>query len=334
MPRPPPQLSAEEPFGGTAVDDLVSPPRGPTTPMPTDEPFTFGIALIPRASAQRWPLIEALLDLTLSSVRAQTDPDFRVVIAGHDRPGIIPDDARFSFLEVDWPAQGPDPRNADRGRKKDAINDVVLARGGGLLMFLDADDWVHAQLVESARATLRPDCIGALIETGFASDVQTLTAAALPDPRVFDGAFHRVCGSSAVARLRPDHTDPLRRDPWNVLDAHHQWVELAREHGAELTRLPVPGNYVINTSENHSELHGPYAAWRRTFTEGVNLKGRTLDDAIARQFGLSVDRIRSVSERFFQSSQRPRAAGACSINNGRSEALPGRVPKRRRATAV
>jgi hypothetical protein len=302
--------------------------------MPTDEPFTFGIALIPRASAQRWPLIEALLDLTLSSVRAQTDPDFRVVIAGHDRPGIIPDDARFTFLEVDWQAQGPEPRNADKGRKNGAINDVVLARGGGLLMFLDADDWVHAQLVESARATLRPDCIGALIETGFASDVQTLTAAALPDPRVFDGAFHRVCGSSAVARLRPDHTDPLRRDPWTVLDAHHEWVELAREHGAELTRLPVPGNYVINTSENHSELHGPYAAWRRTFTEGVNREGGALDDAIARQFGLSLDRIRAVSERFFPSRQgrrRPTPAASATV---RSDAPPECAPRRCPSTAV
>jgi hypothetical protein len=85
--------------------------------MPDCEPFTFGIALIPRAAAHNWPLIETLLDLTLTSVCAQTDPDFRVVIAGHDRPRIIPDDRRFTFVEVDWPAQEPGPDNADSGRK-------------------------------------------------------------------------------------------------------------------------------------------------------------------------------------------------------------------------
>jgi hypothetical protein len=288
--------------------------------LPSPEPFTFGIALIARAWAHNWPLIEALLGLTLTSVRAQTDPDFRVVIGGHDRPGTIPDDPRFTFLEVDWPAQQPEPRNLDRGRKKHAINEVVLARGGGLLMFLDADDWVDGRLVETARAALRPECVGALIETGFATDFQTLETAALPHSHVFDGEFHRVCGSSAVARLSPDHADPLRRDPWNVLHAHHQWPELARAHGAELVRLPVSGNYLINTSENHSEIHGPYAGWRRTFTESVNRAGSPLDDATARRFGLGLDQIREVSARFFEQG---RARGQPPTHDA---PLPARVP--------
>jgi hypothetical protein len=269
--------------------------------MPSPEPFTFGIALMPRASARSWPLVEALLDLTLTSVRAQTDPDFRVVIAGHDRPRSTTalGDPRVTFLEADWPAQEPEPRNADRGRKKHAINELVLDRGGGLLMFLDADDWVDARLVAAARAAIGPGQVGALIDAGFAADFQTLRAAALPHPRVFAGGFHRLCGSSAVARLRPDAADPLRRDPWNVMDAHHRWVEVAREHGAELARLPVAGTYVINTSENHSEVHGPYALWRRTFTEGVNREGSAIDGALAARFGLSLDRVRAASERFF-----------------------------------
>jgi hypothetical protein len=286
--------------------------------MPSPEPFTFGIALIPRASAQNWRLIEALLDLTLTSVRAQRDPDFCVVIAGHDRPRIIPDDRRFTFVEVDWPVQEPGPHNADSGRKKHAINDLVLARGGGLLMLLDADDWVHVQLVGAARATIGQDHIGALIDSGLITDFRTLRAATLPHPRVFGGEFHRVCGSSAVARLRPDAADTFRRDPWNVLGSHHQWVEVAREHGAELARLPVSGDYVINTSENHSELHGPYAGWRQGLAACVNREGHAIDAAIAARFGLSLDQIRAASERFFPqaSSRRQRPTPAASIPDG------------------
>ena len=37
--------------------------------MAPAEPFTFGIPLIARAATRDWPLVEALLDLTLTSVR-------------------------------------------------------------------------------------------------------------------------------------------------------------------------------------------------------------------------------------------------------------------------
>jgi len=270
--------------------------------MAVAEPFTFGIALIPRASARNWPLVETLLELTLSSVRAQTDPDFRAIIVGHERPRAALGDPRIRFVEADWPAEDPGPHNADSGRKKHAINELVLNEGGGLLMFLDADDWVDMRLVEAARAAIGRDRVGALIEAGLVADFQTLRAVSLPDARVFAGAFHRVCGSSAVARLRPEAEDPIARDPWNALGSHHQWVELAKEHGAELARLPVSGTYLINTSENHSEIHGPYADWRRTFAGQVNDAGNALDDRSAARFGLSLERVRAASRRFFPRS--------------------------------
>jgi hypothetical protein len=262
--------------------------------MACSAPFTFGIALVPRASARNWSLIEALLDLALTSVLAQTDQAFEVVIAGHDRPCTTMDgDPRLTFLAADWPVEDTGPHNDDSGRKKHALNDFVLDRGGGLFMLLDADDWVDRHLVEAARATIGPDDVGGLIEAGFVTDFQTLHAAPLPHPRVFPGAFHRLCGSSTVALLRPKEVDPLRRDPFSILRSHHRWVEVARQRGAGLARLPVAGNYLINTSENHSEVHGPHFEWRRAFTAAVNRQGYALDDATAARFGLSLDQIRA-----------------------------------------
>jgi hypothetical protein len=283
--------------------------------MTAAEPFTFGIPLIARACAHDWARVGALLDLTLSSVRAQTDPDFRIVIAGHDRPDSAADDPRITFVEADWPVEEPGPDNVDSWRKKYAIDQLVMERGGGLLMFLDADDWVDVGLVEAARAALGPDQIGAVIDVGIVTDFQSRRAAPLPHPLVFDGAFHRICGSSAIARLRPDAADPLRRDPWAVLDSHDQWVEGARRHGAELARLPVSGSYVVNTSENHSEVHGPHAAWRRTFAERIELAGHALDTGLAARFGLDLEHIRTASERFFPpvDSRTPRLRPASKI---------------------
>lgn len=263
------------------------------------EPFTFGIALIARQSARNWGLIETLLDLTLRSVCAQTGQDFRVVIAGHDRPRSMPADPRFSFIEADWPPDGPGLHNEDSGRKKYAIGHHVLERGGGLLMLLDADDWVDTRLVEAARALIAPHQIGAVIDAGFVADFRALRTAPVPHPRIFDREFHRICGSSTIARLRPDAVDPLWQNPCDVLVSHHEWLEGARARGAELARLPLSGAYLVNTSENHSEVHGPYAGWRRSLTECINRNGDEIDDAFARRFGLSLDRIRAASGRFF-----------------------------------
>jgi hypothetical protein len=261
------------------------------------EPFTFGIALMGRASARDWALVEGLLDLSLTSIRAQTDQDFRVVIAAHDLPRLRAHEPRLTFLHVDWPTRESEPCNADGGRKKRVIEDFVLANGGGLLMLLDADDWVDVHLVEAARATIGSDQVGALIDGGLVTDLQSLRAAPVPHPAVFAREFHRICGSSSVARLQPEAVDQLRRNPCRVFDSHHQWVEVAREHRAVLARLPVSGNYLINTSENHSEVHGPYAAWRQTFKRSVNREGGPLDERLASRFGLGLDQIRAASER-------------------------------------
>jgi hypothetical protein len=270
--------------------------RRPEAPPPV--PFTFGIPLIARAAARDWGRVEALLALTLASLRAQSDPDFRIVIAGHDRPRAAFGDDRLVFLEAEWPAAPVRSDNLDSGRKKYAINAHVRDGGGGLLMFVDADDWVDVHLVATARARIGPRHSGGLIAAGYAVDFRELRAAPLPHPRIFRGGFHRLCGSSTILRLAPEDPDPLRRDPYRALHEHYRWIEVARAHRLRVARLPVCGGYVINTAENHSEIHGPYADWRRDFTRRVGREGTAIDAAFATCFGLTLERIRAASRRF------------------------------------
>ena len=263
-------------------------------------PFTFGIALVPRALARNWALVETLLNLTLASVLAQTDANFRVLVIGHDRPRTDMDgDARLSFLPADWPVQATGPNNDDSGRKKHALNDYVLAQGGGLFMLVDADDWVDRDTVAAARACIGPGHVGGLIQAGAILDFQSQRMAALPHPGIFPGEFHRLCGTSTVASLRPDAADPVRRDPFSILRSHHRWLEVAQEHGVQLASLPISASYLINTSENHSDLYGPHLAWRRTLTAAVNEQGQALDDALAAPFGLGAPSVRAAAARFF-----------------------------------
>lgn len=234
----------------------------------------------------------------MTSLLAQSDQDFRVLVAGHDRPDRLTEDPRLEFIQVEWPALPQRPDNLDRGRKVRLLNEHVMARGGGLLMFVDADDWVDMRLVEQARALIGPDLIGGVVVSGYATDFRTLRAAALPDERIFTGRFHEICGSTTVAHLRPGEQDLLRHDPHRIMHEHYRWTEMAVSLSAPLVELPVQNNYLINTSENHSERHGPFAAWRREFTHAVNRFGIPLSSDLAARFGLNANQIRAASEKF------------------------------------
>ncbi|MBB2969891.1 hypothetical protein [Mesorhizobium sp. RMAD-H1] len=255
------------------------------------EKFTFGVPLIAREAARDWGRVNDLLHLTLRSVLAQSDGDFRLILAGHDVPAcwhqLTGGDPRFSFLQADWPLEKPSPANDDSGCKKWRIKEAVWREGGGLLMYLDADDLVGRKLVETARRLIGPGQIGGVIDTGFVIDFASLSAVRLPDIRVFDGDFHHLCGSSTIARLEPESPDPMRRDPHRELGSHHVWLEAAAEAGVNLVRLPVPVGYLVNTEENHSEHHGPFAEWRSSFNRTVRSLGQPIGDDIARRFGLT-----------------------------------------------
>ncbi len=257
-------------------------------------PFTFGIPLIARTATTDWGLVQDLLALTLCSIGAQTQRDFRIVVAGHDRPETT---VAHEFLRADWSAGEVQADNLDSGRKKHAIGQHVLASGGGLLMFVDADDWIDRKLVAVARASIGGDQVGGLIERGFATNLRSLQACPLPHPGVFAEGFHKLCGSSTVALLRPDHPDPVRRDPTAVLHEHYRWEEVAAEHDLRWAKLDVVGTYVVGTSVNHSESHGPFAGWRRSFNAAVDASGTPVNDAFLARFGLDLAQVRATRDR-------------------------------------
>jgi len=268
--------------------------------MTLNEPFIFGIPLIARAAARDWERVTALLDLTLRSVAAQTDGDFRLLLAAHDRPACwdrFAEDKRFRLLRADWTPERPTARNDDAGCKKWRILEEVRHMGGGLLMYLDADDLVDRELVSAARRFITPSHIGGLVANGLALDCATLRAVSLPHARVFRGRFHEICGSSTIARVDPAAAEPARRDPYEALGSHHQWVEAADTQNLPLARLPVRGAYLVNTAENHSELHGPFADWRRQLNEAVARHGRPADNGLAACFGLTRERLEANTRR-------------------------------------
>ena len=259
------------------------------------ERFVFGIPLIARAVAADWALVDRLLGLTLRSVLAQEDGDFRVILAAHDRPdswSAVAGDGRFELLLADWTPEPPNAPNDDGGRKKWLVKERVRAEGGGLLMFLDADDWVPRDLVAAVRAAVTPAHVGGVVSEGVALDWQSGRVAPFPLPGPFAGPFHSLCGSSTVARVTPEGGSDLERDPHLVLGSHHQWPERAAELGVALAAIDVTGLYMIGTGQNHSEHQSPVADWRRGITDAVRAEGVPLDKAMAGRYGQDLATLR------------------------------------------
>jgi hypothetical protein len=269
------------------------PPSGAGGPR-LSEPFIFGIPLIARAMASDWATVDRLLSLTLRSLLAQSDGDFRAILAAHDIPdawSAVASDPRFEVVRAGWPPEPPTAANDDGGRKKWLVKQAVRRLGGGLLMFLDADDWVARDLVATARAAMRPEHVGAVIGDGFALDHASLRMLPFPIGGVFDGPFHGLCGSSTIGRIMTGSDEPCHVDPHMVLGSHHEWIERAEAGGFRLARLATSGVYLVGTGQNHSEARGPFAAWRRDVTRAIRDRGCGLTHEFACRFGQDADAL-------------------------------------------
>ena len=89
--------------------------------------MTFGI-VIPLKSkkiSRDWNVTSGTLERTINSVLAQTDGDFIVVVAGHDKPEFMDglSDKRIRFVSVDFPI--PD-RAAPDFTNQLLINHLIL----------------------------------------------------------------------------------------------------------------------------------------------------------------------------------------------------------------
>lgn len=219
--------------------------------------FTFAIPLIGRAAARDWSKVQANLANTLKTLLAQTDPRVDILLAGTDRPNSLPDDPRVSWIEVagggvaSW-------RDAleDAGRKRQFAAWECGRRGGGYLMFVDADDIVSRHLVAYVRQTRHPH--GYVLRSGYVLRVadRSLSRIGPDDQGRLD--FSQVCGTSVIINLSPkDFGDIGNSSPTRYQrlfrDGHVGFVAALAEEGLKAYEIPFPAAvYVTQTGDNIS----------------------------------------------------------------------------------
>jgi len=238
------------------VEDPVPATRASAYPLGDPlPPFVFAISVASQRSVSDWPRTVELLDRTLHSVVAQSDPRWTAIVCGHERPDLeILDDPRIIFITC--PKAPPTKSTgfrADKNAKRRIIVGHARGLGGGYLYPLDADDLVHRDVV--AHALVDNNRRGYVATSGYAEDFAEGRLA--PVPGAWTLAFDRVCGSAIVLYFERDDLPrwPSQTEPtyFDLFSHHAYWAGTAEEYRGPLDPMPFPGGvYVLNTGQNLS----------------------------------------------------------------------------------
>ncbi|MGA7521121.1 MAG: glycosyltransferase family A protein [Acidobacteriaceae bacterium] len=224
--------------------------------------FYFGVPLKSQKLAKNWDLTVELVNNTFRSMLAQTDLNFRILLACHEPPALAMDpDPRVEILTVDFPRPiFRDEPNVDKHRKREVIAARIRELGGGVVMFVDADDLVSNRLVEYVNHNPHPH--GHYVQQGYEFNAQTRAIRSCP-------WFYRICGSCALLNLRPEDLPQRAMEETSsrfrqlALHAHPTWPAVMASEGSPLAPLPFPAvMYVTHTGENMSDSQDP-AGFRR-----------------------------------------------------------------------
>jgi hypothetical protein len=216
--------------------------------------FVFAIPLKARSACTNWETAQRNLRRTVRSAQAAGADEGLIVVACHDEPDLTSSGADVQVLPVSF----PEPTNMqdagrDKARKRRAIGAWLRERLDGpvYVMFLDADDLVHRDVVTYAFAHGRGSY---LVTDAYTFDLRRRLLQ--HRPRGFPWAR----GSCFVCRFTLDEL-PASADDTSVPFAqfgaspdqrgHLEWPELATELG----RPPVPfpfgaALYTVNHPES------------------------------------------------------------------------------------
>ncbi len=217
--------------------------------------LTFIISMRARALSRDWDHHCRLLQRTLDSILAQTNPEFNAVVVCHDIPDIPQaKNAVVHMVTVDYP---PPQRNND-----DMCRDKVLkisrgvewaiARASDYVMFVDADDLVSRRLSEFVAA--HPESNGWYFHTGYSHRYgERWVRKHMP--------HHLICGTGVIVRtnlLRFANSDFCRGENANTLAAAgmENYLGLLAAQGAPIQPLPFPGAVYVLHADSTSEVPG------------------------------------------------------------------------------
>jgi hypothetical protein len=226
---------------------------------PLDEaqstPFAFAVPLKPKRLCSDWDAAQANLRRTLRSIEGATHHySVKTIIACHDEPDLASlDQSRITVLRVPYSEpQVMSEGSRDKARKRRHVGAWLreTVEQDVHVMFLDADDLVHRDLVG---AVYRSGHASHVVADGYFVDVATGLLL------LRRGSFYRSCGSSFVCRFARAELPTSSEDmesPYSQFGSSpdHRGHQDYDRVAADLGRSPVPlGFPAVAYLVNHTE---------------------------------------------------------------------------------
>lgn len=254
--------------------------KHPILPPSNTPVVTFFTPIFEKQRAPHWNTVVQNLQTTVKAVRAQNNPNWRMIICSQDVPEGIDFDDQVVFLEYPIKHNG----ESDKLPKLRHISRFVARKycDDGYAFFLDGDDIPHPDLVRFIVEDNNGQ--GYYIDKGYGAD---LTAGDLFDLIEADGRpkpFYVCCGSCNAVRFdcRKDRSNllhvSLRGDHMSVAE------NMEKRVGLKLSAIPFAAMiYTVNHGTSDQDLIGRRGNYAQT--AGV----RKIDDqrgrAILSEFG-------------------------------------------------
>ncbi|MAQ44360.1 MAG: hypothetical protein CL813_03915 [Confluentimicrobium sp.] len=239
----------------------------PSAPLGDGAEVVFLIPLVGRAHVGDWAQVSAALARTLQGFRNQTDPRWRAVICGQDRPDGVDFDERVQFLPFTDRVEGN-----DKWDKLDRLARHLPTLGlrTGYAMPFDADDLLRDDAVARMVSGAAPG--GWLVTQGWVWDVgRDRIGAARPQSLAEPGqkALWKLCGSTAAFRIGATGAGVSEAEAAFLAAVtgheHRMFPYLATLAGRPLRPLPgAPAvGYLIGHGENFGARRGRVSFKRR-----------------------------------------------------------------------
>ena len=236
------------------VDDYFEENRFAGKNKSNNVEVAFAISLKSKKTSRNWSRVQNNLASTLRSILHNTDQNYRILIAGHNKPSI----EEMKNDRVTWlPVRFPPPTNSrkyssDKLRKRRVIGAYLRKIGfSGYFMPLDADDWIHYRFVEFIRSNPIADAF--VINTGCMANLKHKQIWARD-------RFYTNCGSSAVFYFS-NRDFPLSSRRRDVMKTKFKWVifphvrvtKYLRNQNYKMVNFPLV-TYVLVHGDNNTVI--------------------------------------------------------------------------------